>query len=159
MGIRDPKARNIPMLIGLDPILSPELLSHLRAMGHGDEIVVADGSFPAATVAKRLVRIDGVGLRRVLRAVLGLLPLDESEPNPVIGMQVINDPGKWMPMHEEIAQALAGVAGSIKPVLIDRHEFYRRSTQAFAVVATGETGFYGNVLLRKGTIENPPVAG
>ncbi|MDQ0393427.1 RbsD/FucU family protein [Labrys monachus] len=146
------------MLIGLDPILSPDLLSHLRAMGHGDEIVIADGSFPAATVARRLVRVDGVGLRRVLRAVLALLPLDESEPDPVIGMQVIGDPGKWMPMHEEIAEGVARVAAGLKPLLIDRHDFYRRSTQAFAVVATGETGFYGNVILRKGTIENPPVA-
>lgn len=147
------------MLIGLDPILPPDLLSHLRAMGHGDEIVIADGSFPAATVARRLVRIDGAGLRRVLRAVLALLPLDESEPDPVIGMQVIGDPGKWMPMHAEIAEAVARVAQAVETKLIDRHVFYRRAAEAFAVVATGETGFYGNVLLRKGTIENPVVAG
>jgi L-fucose mutarotase len=147
------------VLLGLDPILPPDLLSHLRAMGHGDEIVIADGSFPAATVARRLVRIDGAGLRRVLRAVLALLPLDDSEPDPVIGMQVIGDPERWMPMHQEIAQAVAQVAPNVETKLIDRHAFYRRAAEAFAVVATGEIGFYGNVLLRKGTIENPVVAG
>jgi L-fucose mutarotase len=143
------------MLIGLDPVLTPELLSYLRAMGHGDEIVVADGSFPATAVAKRLVRLDGVNLRRSLRAILAVLPLDESEPDPVLGMEVIDSPDERVPMHAEITAAVTEVGASAELRLLERHAFYRRTEQAFAVVATGETGFYGNVILRKGTIAKP----
>ena len=145
----------VVMLIGLDPVLTPELLQYLRAMGHGDEIVIADGSFPAATVAKRLVRLDGIGLRRVLRAIFAVLPIDESEPDPVLGMEVIGAPDERVAMHAEIAHALAQTASNAELRLLERHAFYRRAEQAFAVVATGETGFYGNVIVRKGTIETP----
>ncbi|MBZ9935569.1 ribose ABC transporter [Mesorhizobium sp. BR1-1-16] len=147
------------MLIGLDPVLTPELLSHLRAMGHGDEIVIADGSFPATTVAKRLVRLDGVGLRRVLRAILAVLPIDESEPDPVLGMEVIGNPDERVPMHAEISAAAALADDRVKLQLLERHAFYRRASEAFAVVATGETAFYGNVIVRKGTIDRPVIHG
>ncbi|HWJ71699.1 MAG TPA: RbsD/FucU domain-containing protein [Kaistia sp.] len=147
------------MLIGLDPVLTPELLSHLRAMGHGDEIVIADGSFPATTVAKRLVRLDGVGLRRVLRAILAVLPIDESEPDPVLGMEVIGNPDERVPMHDEISSAAALADDRVKLHLLERHAFYRRASEAFAVVATGETAFYGNVIVRKGTIDRPVIHG
>jgi L-fucose mutarotase len=143
------------MLIGLDPVLTPELLSHLRAMGHGDEIVIADGSFPATTVAKRLVRLDGIGLRRALRAVLAVMPIDESEPDPVLGMEVIGDPGQRVPMHAEINACVANADSRVKLHLLERRAFYRRASDAFVVVATGETAFYGNVIIRKGTIKAP----
>jgi L-fucose mutarotase len=145
------------MLIGLDPVLTPELLQYLRAMGPGDEIVVADGSFPEATVApaRRLVRLDGIGLRRALRAILAVLPIDESESNPVLGIEVIGAPEERVPMHAEIASAVAQTDSKAEVRLLERHAFYRRAEQTFAVVATGKTGFYGNVILRKGTIEKP----
>jgi L-fucose mutarotase len=143
------------MLIGLDPVLTPELLSHLRAMGHGDEIVIADGSFPATTVANRLVRLDGIGLRRALRAILAVMPIDESEPDPVLGMEVIGAPEQRVPMHGEISTCVAQADSRVVLRLLERHAFYARAKQAFAVVATGEIAFYGNVILRKGTIDTP----
>jgi len=143
------------MLIGLDPVLSPELLSVLRAMGHGDELVIADGSFPATTVGRRLIRLDGVDLDHALRAVLSVLPIDESEPDPVLGMEVIGQPDERVPMHRVIADALKDATGSGRLPLLERHAFYRRASGAFAVVATGETGFYGNVIVRKGTVADP----
>jgi L-fucose mutarotase len=143
------------MLIGLDPLLSPDLLSVLRAMGHGDELVIADGSFPATTVARRLVRLDGIDLDHALRAVLSVLPVDESEPDPVLGMEVIGHPAERVPMHRVIAEALMDATGSNRLPLLERHAFYRRASEAFAVVATGETGFYGNVIVRKGTVADP----
>jgi L-fucose mutarotase len=143
------------MLIGLDPVLTPELLSHLRAMGHGDEIVIADGSFPATTVATRLVRLDGIGLRRALRAILAVMPIDESEPDPVLGMEVIGAPEQRVAMHGEISTCVAEADSRVELRLLERHAFYARAKQAFAVVATGETAFYGNVILRKGTIDAP----
>lgn len=143
------------MLIGLDPVLNPDLLAALRAMGHGDEIVIADGSFPATTVGKRLIRLDGIGLDHALRAVLSVLPIDESEPDPVLGMEVIGHPDQRVEMHGVIASAVKDATGSDHVELLERHAFYKRATEAFAVVATGETGFYGNVILRKGTVAAP----
>ncbi len=90
------------MLIGIDPILNPDILHALRAMGHGDELVIADGSFPAETVARRLVRMEASDMPRMLRAVLSVLPIDESEPDPVLGMEVIGEPDTIMPAHAEI---------------------------------------------------------
>lgn len=146
------------MLIGLDPVLNPELLSILRTMGHGDELVIADGSFPATTVGKRLVRLDGIDLDHALRAILSVLPVDESEPDPVLGMEVIGQPDERVPMHHVIAAATRDATGSGEVLFMERHAFYARASQAFAVVATGETGFYGNVIVRKGTVANPPDA-
>ena len=146
------------MLIGIDPILGPDILHGLRAMGHGDELVIADGSFPAETVARRLVRMEAADLRGMLRAVLSVLPIDESEPDPVLGMEVIGNPTCDMPAHGLIREALAGVAGGHRPAgghhlaLLERFAFYDRAKRASLVIATGERLFYGNVIIRKGTV-------
>lgn len=142
------------MLIGLDPVLNADILFLLRAMGHGDEIVIADGSFPAQTVAKRLVRMEAADLKRMLRAVLSVMPIDESEADPVIGMEVIGEPDSIVPAHELIQaelDRLPSAKHSLKRV--ERFAFYDRAKAAFAVISTGETLFYGNVIIRKGTID------
>ncbi|MFW2227658.1 RbsD/FucU family protein [Rhizobium sp. CRRU65] len=141
------------MLIGIDPILNADILHALRAMGHGDEIVIADGSFPAQTLAKRLICMEAADLPRMLKAVLSVMPVDESEPDPVVGMEVIGEPDAIVPAHEAIQNALDTLPdAAIKLTRVERFAFYQRAKEAFAIIATGETLFYGNVIIRKGTV-------
>ncbi|HZZ34929.1 MAG TPA: RbsD/FucU domain-containing protein [Caulobacteraceae bacterium] len=145
------------MLKGIDPILGPELLAMLRAMGHGDEIVIADANFPAAANARRLVRMEGVPAPRVVQAIVSLLPLDEAVPNAAFNMAMSDAPDQTPAVVREFAQVLAkaGYARSIEP--IERHAFYARAREAFGIVATGEPRFWGNLILKKGAI--PPEGG
>lgn len=141
------------MLIGIDPILNADILHALRAMGHGDEIVIADGSFPAQTLAKRLICMEAADLPRMLKAVLSVMPVDESEADPVVGMEVIGEPDAIVPAHEAIQNALDTLPdAAIKLTRVERFAFYERAKEAFAIIATGETLFYGNVIIRKGTV-------
>jgi len=143
------------MLIGLDPLLGPELLAHLRAMGHGDELIIADANFPAASVARRLVRADGVTAPQMLAAVLTVLPLDTFADGAVCVMELVGSPGKCAPITGEFREIVTARSGrrfeNIVPV--ERFAFYERARQAYVVVATGERRTYGNVILRKGIIE------
>jgi len=142
------------MLIGIDPILSPEALALLRAMGHGDTVVLTDANFPAAGNANRLVRLDGIGGERVLDAVLRLLPLDDFEPDPLVGMQMVGAadgvPEAVAAFQRVVDNRLGAAAPRIK--LAGRHDFYALSRDAFGIIATGERRFYGNLILRKGVI-------
>ncbi|HUN47743.1 MAG TPA: RbsD/FucU domain-containing protein [Stellaceae bacterium] len=141
------------MLRGIDPLLSPELLQAMAAMGHGDELAIVDANFPAASCARRLLRIDGADAPAVLAAVLSLLPLDSFVPEPVAVMAVVGDPAAEPPAVRDFRAVLARLAG--KPVavkVLPREEFYERARRAFAIVATGERRFYGNILLAKGVI-------
>jgi L-fucose mutarotase len=141
------------MLKNLDPILSPELLSVLAAMGHGDELAIVDANFPAVTMARRLVRLDGLSATRVLDAVLSVLPLDDNVDSPVTVMQVAGEPDTVPETVCEFQQTVNHAeAKTIKVTPIDRFAFYDRSKAAFAIVATGETRLYGNVLVKKGVI-------
>jgi L-fucose mutarotase len=141
------------MLKNLDPILSPELLSVLAAMGHGDELAIVDANFPAAAMARRLVRLDGLGATRVLEAVLSVLPLDDFVDSPVAVMQVAGQPETVPETVREFQQAVnLAESKSVKVTPIERFDFYERSRAAFAIVVTGETRLYGNVLLKKGVI-------
>jgi L-fucose mutarotase len=140
------------VLKGIDPILGPELLAILRAMGHGDEIVVADANFPAASQARSLARADGVDAVRMVRAITALMPLDDFVPAAAFRMAVVDAPETVPPIVAEFAQALAG-GGYHGPIeAIERAAFYERARRAFAVVATGETRLYGNLILKKGVI-------
>src|SRR5258708_26140102 len=94
------------MLIGLDPLLGPDLLRALRAMGHGDTIVLADANFPARSVARRLIPAEGCDMVGLLRAVLSVLPIDQTEPEPAVGMEVVGDPQKREPIHLDMEQLL-----------------------------------------------------
>ena len=142
------------MLKGIDPILGPELLAILRAMGHGDDIAIVDANFPATSSAKRLVRMDGVDAPRVVRAVLSVLPLDTFVPNAAFRMAVVDKPDEIPPITKEFAALLAasGYQGEIEP--IERFAYYERAQNAYAIVATGERRYWGNLILKKGAI--PP---
>lgn len=139
------------MLKNISPILSPELLKILMEMGHGDEIVIGDGNFPAASMAQHLVRLDGHGVPEILDAILKLLPLDTYVEAPVALMDngdAANKPPIWAE-YEEIVKANEGEK---KFELEERFAFYERAKKAYAVVATGETAIYANIILKKGVV-------
>src|SRR5512135_2782586 len=142
------------MLKGLDPLLGPDLLAILRAMGHGDELVVADANFPSHAIAspRRLVRADGIDAPRMVEAIVSVLPLDDFVPAAAFRMAVVDKPDDVPPVTAQFAAALArgGYRGPIEA--IERHAFYARAKSAFAIVATGETRLYGNLILKKGVI-------
>lgn len=143
------------MLKHLDPLLGPDLLHALAAMGHGDEIAVVDANFPAAALARRLVRLDGADAARTLAAVLTLLPLDDFVAAPLTTMAVVGEPGA-VPDVVKLFVALARQAEGreVAAQAIEREAFYERARGAFAIVQTGETRLYGNVLLRKGVVRS-----
>jgi L-fucose mutarotase len=123
-------------------LLAPELLHALAAMGHGDELAVVDANFPAVSVARRLIRLDGVAAPRALQAILSLLPLDSFTDTPAAVMAVVGDPAAVPPPVREF-----------QPIVdAERFAFYERARATFAVVATGDTRAYGNILVTKGVI-------
>ena len=140
------------MLKGIDPLLGPELLAILSAMGHGDEIVVADANFPAAANARRLVRADGVDAVRLVSAIASVMPLDDFTRVAAFRMAVVDAPEEAPPIVGEFASALAagGYSGPIDA--IERHAFYARAREAYAIVASGEVRLYGNLILKKGVV-------
>lgn len=143
------------MLKGIDALIGPDLLHALAAMGHGDEIAIVDANFPAAAVARRLIRIDGAGAPAVLSAVLSLLPLDTLTETPAAVMAVVGDPAAIpLPVREFQAILDGGAAKPVRLASLERGDFYERARRAFAVVATGERRFYGNILVTKGVV--PP---
>jgi L-fucose mutarotase len=141
------------MLKRINPMISPELLFILAQMGHGDEIVLADANFPAVTMGRRVIRADGHGVPVLLKAVLEIFPLDSFVESPAAVMQRVDKPAEAAPVWTEFQKHLDAAEG--RHILIDRIErfaFYERSKNAFAVVATGETALYGNLILKKGVI-------
>ena len=140
------------MLIGLDPLLTPDLLHALAAMGHGDTIVLVDANYPA-TRGRRTLDLAGADVVRGLRAVLSLLPLDGFVPEPAFVMQVVNDPSAVPAVFTEMNAVLAAY-GHKRAATMERHAFYAAAERATAIVRTGERRFYGNILLTKGVI--PP---
>lgn len=148
------------MLKNLDPLLSPELLHALRAMGHGDEIAIVDANFPATTMAKHLIRLDGIDAPRALEAVLSVLPLDDFVDCAVHRMEVVGDPGAEPEVCRLFADLLGRQAGEeVRLGKIERFAFYDRVKAAFAVVATGEKRLYGCIILTKGVIRPPAMKG
>lgn len=140
------------MLKGIDPLLGPDVLAALASMGHGDELVIADANFPAASVAAgtvlgRALRLD-CDAPRALRAVLSLLPVDEYEADPVLTMQVVDAPDDVPPVVAE-ARPLFGEHGAAS---LERFAFYARAKAAFVVIRTAETRPYGNFIIRKGVV-------
>jgi len=142
------------MLKGIPDIISPELLKILDEMGHGDDLVIGDSNFPAASNAKRLVRADGHGVPELLDAILSLFPLDTFVEKPVSLMQVV----KGGPTVPEIQERIRGVVrkhdprGDLAVTSIERFEFYEKARQAYAIVATTEPGAYGCMIIKKGVI-------
>lgn len=141
------------MLKGISNILSPELLKIMMEMGHGDEIVFADGNFPAASHAQRLVRADGHDMVPLLHAALSLFPLDTYVEHPVSVMQVVEKDGARPPIWNEYDALLKQYHDRPCELFeIERFAFYERAKQAYAVVATGESALYANLILKKGVI-------
>jgi len=141
------------MLLGIDPLLTPEFLMILRAMGHGDEIALVDGNFPAASNAKRLLRLDSADVSRVLTAVLSVLPLDSFVKAPANGMQVVGKPKEIPPAIAEFQTIVDRLSAfETKIGRIERFSFYDRAKACFAIVATGDRRLYANIILTKGVI-------
>jgi L-fucose mutarotase len=141
------------MLKNIDPLLSPELLKTLRAMGHGDDIAIVDGNFPADSMAQRLVRLDGLTATAVLDAVLSVMPLDDFVPEAAWRMEVVGDPQAEQPIFEEFRRIIALREGpQVRLGALERFAFYERAKAAYAIVSTGEARLYGNVILKKGVI-------
>ena len=142
------------MLKGIPAILSPELLKILMEMGHGDELVIGDGNFPAASCAKRLVRLDGHGAAEGLDAILRLFPLDSYVETPIELMQVVpGDPVGTPPIWAEYRAIAAKYEPDAKFGEVERFAFYERAKQAYAIVATGESALYANLILKKGVVK------
>ena len=140
------------MLKGIPSILSPDLLKILMEMGHGDEIVIADGNFPAASMAQRLVRADGHGVAILLDAIMQLFPLDTFVERPVALMAVAGDehrPAIW----DDYRQIIQRYEELSEFEFVERFAFYDRAQRAYAVIATGEMALYANLILKKGIIK------
>jgi L-fucose mutarotase len=136
------------MLIGIDSLLTPDLLHALASMGHGDTIALVDANYPA-TRGRRLVRLPGVSVARALGAVLSVIPLDEAVPAPAQVMLPAD--GALPPAVAEMNAVLSG-RGAPPAAGLGRHEFYAAAEQAYAIVATGERRRFGNILLTKGVV-------
>lgn len=140
------------MLKGIDPLLSPELLATLRAMGHGDEIAIVDGNYPALEHARRLVRLDGHALVPVLNAILSVMPIDDFVPEAIFRSVVGGKPDQIDPVHREIIDCCASHEPTVPVTNLIGADFYNRVKAAHTVVQTGEPRLYANVILRKGVI-------
>jgi L-fucose mutarotase len=141
------------MLIGISPVISPELLDALFRMGHGDELVLADAFFPGDSCISRVIRADGVRIPALLEGILSLINLDYAVPRPTIMMAAHGsdtlDPGVETSYQAVIEKCWPGTPA---PERIDRFVFYERTKSAYAVVMTGEMVKYGNIILKKGVI-------
>lgn len=141
------------MLIGINPVISPDLLDTLFRMGHGDEIVLADAFFPGDSMNSRVIRADGIRIPALLDGILSLMNLDSYVTNPVAMMAPV--PGDFP--DETVEKSYRAVIDKLWPITpaierIERFAFYERTKKAFAVVMTGETVKYGNIILKKGVI-------
>lgn len=146
------------MLKGIDPILNAEVLAALRAMGHGDDLVICDTNFPADSTARQtrlgaLLRIDNVSAQRAARAILSVLPLDSFVPHPALRMEVVGRPDEIPPVQAEVQREIDAAEGKPSPMgAIERFAFYDLARKAYCVIQTGERRFYGCFVFKKGVI-------
>lgn len=141
------------MLKLVSPVISPELMSIMMSMGHGDELVLADANFPADANAQRLVRADGIGLDILLPAILKFFPIDTFVADQAVVMQPVDvntpEPAIW-PQFRRDLQAAEG--RKVELTKVERFAFYERARNAYAIVATGSRAFYSNIILKKGVV-------
>ena len=141
------------MLKGVDPLLSPDLLRVLRAMGHGDDLAIVDGNYPAEASGRPVLRFDGHSATTMLNAILSVLPLDTFVPKAAWCMAVVGEPDAEQPIFDEFRASIRTHEGAqFGLAKLERFAFYDQARKAFAVVATGERRLYGNIILRKGVI-------
>lgn len=143
------------MLKGIDPLLGPELLATLRAMGHGDEIALVDGNYPGLEHGRRLIRLDGHPLIPVLNAILSVMPIDDFVPQAIFRATVGGDPERLDPVHEEMIACCARHEPLRAVTPLVGESFYGRVRAAHTLVQTSEPRLYGNIILRKGVIFPP----
>ena len=140
------------MLKNIPPILSPDLLHALRAMGHGDEIALVDANFPGESSGPPVIRLDGLLATDVADAILSLMPLDTYVEEQAFAMEVVDNPKKREQTHKDFDKLVKKHEPTMKLSLIERFAFYERVKGAYAIVQTGERRLYGNILLKKGII-------
>ena len=146
------------MLKGIDPLLNADVLQALRAMGHGDDVVLCDTNFPAdsvvrSTVLGRLLRIENVTAPRAARAVLSVMPLDSFVDAPALRMEIVGKPDELPEVQREMQAEVDRAEGRSWPMgSIERFAFYEQAKRAYAVIVTGERRFYGCFIFKKGVI-------
>ena len=150
------------MLKNVSPLLNADVLHALRAMGHGDDLIICDTNFPADSVARQtrlgtLLRIDNVTAAKAIEAVLSLYPLDTFVDDAAARMEIVGKPNEVPPVQSEVQQAIDAAEGRSWPMIsIERFAFYERAKKAYCVIQTGERRFYGCFAFRKGVV--PPEA-
>ena len=151
------------MLKGLSPLLNADVLHALRAMGHGDDLIICDTNFPADSIARQtrlgtLLRIDNVTAAQAAAAVLSVYPLDTFVDDAAARMEIVGKPTEIPPVQKEVQVVIDKAEGESWPMIgVERYAFYERAKQAYCVIQTGERRFYGCVAFRKGVV--PPEAG
>ena len=150
------------MLKGISPLLNADVLYAMRAMGHGDDLIVCDTNFPADSIARqtrlgRLLRIDNVSAAEAVAALLSLFPLDTFVDDAAARMEIVGDPAEIPPVQQEVQKAIDAAEGRSWPMIgIERYAFYERARKAYCLIQSGERRFYGCFAFRKGVI--PPEA-
>ncbi|WP_319531479.1 RbsD/FucU domain-containing protein [uncultured Cohaesibacter sp.] len=145
------------MLRTINPLLSPDLLHILASMGHGSDLVIADANFPGAQFAEetgcRYVRLDGIPATDILSAVLGLMPLDDFIDDPAVVMEVVGNPTEIPPVVAAFQTIVNDVADNPATLSkLERFAFYDKARKAYAIVQSGETRLYGNIIVTKGVV-------
>lgn len=150
------------MLKGISPLLNAEVLGALRAMGHGDDLIVADTNFPSDSIARqtrlgKLLRIDNVTAAEAVAAILSVYPLDTFVDDAAGRMEIVGSPDEVPPVQQEVQKEIDKAEGKSWPMIpVERYAFYERAKQAYCVIQTGERRFYGCFAFRKGVV--PPDA-
>ena len=144
------------MLKGIDPLLNADVLRVLRAMGHGDDLIITDTNFPSDSVARQtvygsLLRIDA-SAANVVQAVLSVMPIDTFVDDAAARMEVVGEPKTILPVMTEVQDKVSAVDGPNRMLPIERFSFYDRAKKAYAIIQTGERRFYGCFAFRKGVI-------
>ena len=146
------------MLKGVNPLLNADVLYALRAMGHGDRLVVCDTNFPADSIARQtafgeLLRIDNVSAAKAIEAILSVMPLDTFVDDAAMRMEIVGQPQEVAPVQREVQAVIDRAEGRSLPLVgVERHAFYEKAKAAYCVIATGERRFYGCFLFSKGVI-------
>ena len=146
------------MLRGINPLLNADVLYALRAMGHGDRLVICDTNFPADSIARQttfgeLLRIDNVGAAKAIEAILSVMPLDTFVDDAAIRMEIVGQPHEVPPVQLEVQAAIDRAEGRSWPLVgVERYAFYEKAKTAYCVIATGERRFYGCFLFSKGVV-------
>jgi L-fucose mutarotase len=146
------------MLKSINPLLNADVLYALRAMGHGDRLVVCDTNFPADSIARQtvfgeLLRIDNVSTAKAIEAILSVMPLDTFVDDAAMRMEIVGQPQEVPPVQREVQAVIDRAEGRSLPLVgVERHAFYEKAKTAYCVIATGERRFYGCFLFTKGVI-------